>query len=82
MATLEVIYTFGNREQEFALGRIGDSGLKNKNELVESLLDELTAEEKADLCKISMCVYGNATLPDWYMDCSGKLYFEKRKLID
>ena len=82
MKTIEFLYTHTheNQPQMSAKAHCNDSVLKD----METLAEFATGKDvnKKDLVKISCCVHTDEpeTLPDWFIQCHGKLYFKNGEL--
>jgi hypothetical protein len=75
---IEFIFTFHEREQEFARSEITPEILESKTELLDFIFERLTKPEASELVKISCCVYnaGDYKCPDWYIDMNGKYWLD------
>jgi hypothetical protein len=76
MANIEFICSFDGMEQEVYRGPFNPEFMASKQVLSASITDELDVEHVNRLTKVSCCVYGDAKLPDWYMECNGKLWYD------
>jgi hypothetical protein len=77
--TIQLIYTFKEKPQDFADYSISPKILESKEETVAFVLEPLTEDETKDLVKVSMSVNpDDETMdpPEWYLKCNGKLWFE------
>ena len=84
---LNVIHTFivGRKcPQEDILYKFIPEWFKDKKTLADMLIQNLYLSEHRRLHRISCCVFycGNVSLPDWFMECNGKLFFENGELIE
>ncbi len=77
---IEFIYTYENQPQMSAKVNCNDSVLKDIEILAEFAIGKDV--NKKDLVKISCCVHTDEpeTLPNWFIQCNGKLYFKNGEL--
>jgi hypothetical protein len=85
---IEFIYTYLEREQEIVRRSISSKNLISKSCIADIAIHDLTSRERIDLKKISCCIYfskaakANTTIPQWYYEAKGKLWFKNGKLED
>ncbi len=74
--TIEFIYTFDEGEQKIEMHPFVLQIMESKESLFEFATSILNDTEKANLVKISCCVYfaKDVTLPEWYHERNGKYY--------
>jgi hypothetical protein len=77
---LECILTFDKKEQEIFSCDILPEALKSKTTLLDFIFNQLTQSEKAELVKISCCLYGenktHSDIPQWYILMNGKYWLD------
>lgn len=75
---IQFIYTFHTREQVFVNAEITPDVLSSKKTLMEEVMKHLKKVEKAELVKISCCVFntGDLECPDWYIAMNGKFWLD------
>ena len=77
---IDLIYTFDEINQLFAFMPLEMNQIEDEATLKEYVTESLTPEQRQELIKISCCVITDNTedipnLPDWFMECNGKLWF-------
>lgn len=76
---IEFIYTYAHKQQDIVSYPFVMPILQDKETLLEFALSALYQEERAQLVKISTCIYLNGKkgvdFPEWYENCNGKFYF-------
>lgn len=78
--TVNVIYTFKNKEQEMTDLPFVPSVLKSENCFKDFITAILSKKDFQDLAKISTCInfnnrYDATCIPNWYNNCNGKFFF-------
>jgi len=75
---LEMIYTFHDREQVFIKTPLDEGVMTSKITLMHEAMKHLKKVERANLIKISCCVYDtkNKKLPEWYHNMNGKFWLD------
>lgn len=83
--TIQFIYTFEKRKQIILNCILDEAALKDNQAMADFAKMPLSDEEKAQLCKISICINvhydDHIECPIWYQECNGKLYFEDGELL-
>lgn len=83
---IELIYTYSNLPQKIVAYPFVLPILENKSTFVAFTLSDLIDEEKQQLIKISACIYfenePEQTLPKWFNECNGKLWFENGNCVE
>lgn len=78
-AEVEFIYTYEHKEQEIGSSTVNLAQFNAEGSVVYFLntaLGGFTREDAQGLVKISACVMGDVSTPDWYTACNGKFYFK------
>jgi len=74
MATINLIYSFDGQPQQFTDMQLPEIMVKDKETLFCYLTAPLSEIEKANLAKISCCIYGQIKVPEFYNECNGKFW--------
>lgn len=72
---IQIILTYEDKDQEVIETEVTEDQLHE-----EAAFDQFIKEKAQDgLIKASCCVYASAEeLPDWYMECNGKRYYDEQ----
>lgn len=84
--SLDLTYTFEHQSQLFKSYPLDAALLADRKELTDFVLSKLSSFQRSGLAKISLCVMvegdEGVAMPDWFLGCNGKLWFEGGKPAD
>ena len=81
---IEFIFTFFEGEQKIGMYEIPLTSINSERSLKNWVKKALTTKKQSMLSKVSCCIYfgKGLSVPSWYSECHGKLWFNIRKRKD